>query len=127
MEQKGQRAAAERIPLLEGPTLETDQDRPETTQEGLHKSDTRTQKPSMITINGDQADLGITRDAYMNIMRQALDKMVGIEDYETAAKIRDLIAYEQIEDPEEKRAYGKRLTEIYGATSPDNRTKPTEN
>ena len=81
----------------------------------------------MITIKGDQADLGITRDAYMNIMRQALNKMVKEEDYETAAKIRDLIAYEQLEDEEEKRECMKRLRAKYGATSPDNRTKPTEN
>ena len=68
----------------------------------------------MITIKGDQADLGITRDIYMNILREALKKMIRIQDYETAAKIRDLIAYEQIEDPEEKKAYGKKLTEVYG-------------
>lgn len=55
----------------------------------------------------------LTQNMFINILEQTKNKFVREQDYEMAAKIRDLILYEQMEDGEEKKAYLNKLVETY--------------
>lgn len=56
----------------------------------------------------------MTQEEYIEILERGLQKMIGVEDYEMAARLRDLIKYEHIEDEEAKKAYKDQLIETYG-------------
>lgn len=56
----------------------------------------------------------MTQTEYIEILKRGLQRMADEEDYEMAARLRDLIKYEYIEDEEAKKAYRKELMEIYG-------------
>ena len=55
----------------------------------------------------------LTQTMFINILEQAKNKYIRQQDYEMAAKMRDLILYEQMEDGEEKKAYRDKLIEAY--------------
>jgi protein-arginine kinase activator protein McsA len=55
----------------------------------------------------------LTQTMFINILEQAKNKYIRQQDYEMAAKMRDLILYEQMEDSEEKKAYRDKLIEAY--------------
>ena len=55
----------------------------------------------------------LTQTMFINILEQAKNKYIRQQDYEMAAKIRDLIIYEQMPDGEEKKAYRDKLIEAY--------------
>ena len=55
----------------------------------------------------------LTQTIFINILEQAKNKFLRQQDYEMAAKIRDLILYEQMEEGEEKKAYLNKLVETY--------------
>jgi protein-arginine kinase activator protein McsA len=55
----------------------------------------------------------LTQTMFINILEQAKNKYIRQQDYEMAAKMRDLIVYEQMEDGEEKKAYRDKLIEAY--------------
>ena len=55
----------------------------------------------------------MTREEFMEILERGIQKMVNEEDYEMAAKLRDLLKYEQMEDGEAKEAYKDQLIETY--------------
>ena len=55
----------------------------------------------------------LTQTMFINILEQAKNKFLRQQDYEMAAKMRDLILYEQMEDSEEKKAYRDKLIEAY--------------
>lgn len=55
----------------------------------------------------------LTRDMFLNILEQAKNRFIRQQDYEMAAKMRDLIVYEQMEDGEAKIAYRNKLIEAY--------------
>jgi protein-arginine kinase activator protein McsA len=55
----------------------------------------------------------LTQTMFINILEQAKNKFLRQQDYEMAAKIRDLIVYEQMEDGKEKKAYRDKLIEAY--------------
>jgi len=55
----------------------------------------------------------LTQTMFINILEQAKNKYIRQQDYEMAAKIRDLILYEQMEEGEEKKAYLNKLVETY--------------
>jgi len=55
----------------------------------------------------------LTQTMFINILEQAKNKFLRQQDYEMAAKIRDLIVYEKMEDGEEKKAYRDKLIEAY--------------
>ena len=55
----------------------------------------------------------LTQTMFINILEQAKNKFLRQQDYEMAAKMRDLIVYEQMEDSEEKKAYRDKLIEAY--------------
>jgi protein-arginine kinase activator protein McsA len=55
----------------------------------------------------------LTQTMFINILEKAKNKYIRQQDYEMAAKMRDLILYEQMEDSEEKKAYRDKLIEAY--------------
>ena len=55
----------------------------------------------------------LTQKMFINILEKAKNKYIRQQDYEMAAKMRDLIVYEQMEDSEEKKAYRDKLIEAY--------------
>jgi protein-arginine kinase activator protein McsA len=55
----------------------------------------------------------LTQTMFINILEQKKNKYIRQQDYEMAAKIRDLIIYEQMPDGEEKKAYRDKLIEAY--------------
>jgi len=55
----------------------------------------------------------LTQTMFINILEQKKNKYIRQQDYEMAAKMRDLILYEQMEDGEEKKAYRDKLIEAY--------------
>ena len=55
----------------------------------------------------------LTQTMFINILEQKKNKYIRQQDYEMAAKIRDLIIYEQMPDGEEKKAYRNKLIEAY--------------
>ena len=55
----------------------------------------------------------LTQTMFINILEKAKNKYIRQQDYEMAAKMRDLIVYEQMEDSEEKKAYRDKLIEAY--------------
>jgi protein-arginine kinase activator protein McsA len=55
----------------------------------------------------------LTQTMFINILEKAKNKYIRQQDYEMAAKMRDLILYEQMEDGEEKKAYRDKLIEAY--------------
>ena len=55
----------------------------------------------------------LTQTMFINILEQAKNKFLRQQDYEMAAKMRDLIVYEQMKDGEEKKAYRDKLIEAY--------------
>ncbi len=56
----------------------------------------------------------MTQEEYIEILERGIEKMVREEDYEMAARLRDLLKYEQMEEGEAKKAYKEELLEIYG-------------
>ncbi len=56
----------------------------------------------------------MTQEEFIGILEKGLQKMVREEDYEMAARLRDLLKYEQMEDGEAKKAYKDQLIETYG-------------
>ena len=55
----------------------------------------------------------LTQTMFINILEKAKNKYIRQQDYEMAAKMRDLILYEQMEDSEDKKAYRDKLIEAY--------------
>ena len=55
----------------------------------------------------------LTQTMFINILEQAKNKFLRQQDYEMAAKMRDLIIYEQMPDGEEKKTYRDKLIEAY--------------
>jgi len=55
----------------------------------------------------------LTQTMFINILEQAKNKFLRQQDYEMAAKMRDLIVYEQIKDSEEKKAFRDKLIKEY--------------
>ena len=55
----------------------------------------------------------LTQSMFINILEQAKNKFIRQQDYEMAAKIRDLIKYETMKEGEEKKEYMKHLIEFY--------------
>jgi len=55
----------------------------------------------------------IIDSAFVSILEQAKYKFIRQQDYEMAARLRDLITYEKMEEGEEKTAYMKKLIEFY--------------
>ena len=55
----------------------------------------------------------LTQTMFINILEQKKNKYIRQQDYEMAAKIRDLIIYEQMPDGEDKKAYRDKLIEAY--------------
>ena len=55
----------------------------------------------------------LTQTMFINILEQKKNKYIRQQDYEMAAKIRDLIIYEQMPDGEEKKVYRDKLIEAY--------------
>ena len=55
----------------------------------------------------------LTQTMFINVLEQKKNKYIRQQDYEMAAKIRDLIIYEQMPDGEEKKAYRDKLIEAY--------------
>lgn len=55
----------------------------------------------------------LTQTMFINILEQKKNNYIRQQDYEMAAKIRDLIIYEQMPDGEEKKAYRDKLIEAY--------------
>jgi len=55
----------------------------------------------------------LTQTMFINILEQKKNRYIQQQDYEMAAKIRDLIIYEQMPDGEEKKAYRDKLIEYY--------------
>ena len=55
----------------------------------------------------------LVQSAFIEVMEQAKDRFIRQQDYEMAAKIRDLIKYETMEEGEEKKNYMKHLIEFY--------------
>ena len=55
----------------------------------------------------------LTQTMFINILEQAKNKFLRQQDYEMAAKMRDLIVYEQMKDGEEKKAFRDKLIKEY--------------
>ena len=55
----------------------------------------------------------LTQTMFINVLEQKKNKYIRQQDYEMAAKIRDLIIYEQMPDGEEKKTYRDKLIEAY--------------
>jgi protein-arginine kinase activator protein McsA len=55
----------------------------------------------------------LTQTMFINVLEQKKNKYIRQQDYEMAAKIRDLIIYEQMPDGEEKKVYRDKLIEAY--------------
>ena len=55
----------------------------------------------------------LTQTMFINILEQAKNKFIRQQDYEMAAKMRDLIVYEQMKDSEEKKAFRDKLIKEY--------------
>ena len=55
----------------------------------------------------------LTQTMFINILEQAKNKFLRQQDYEMAAKMRDLIVYEQMKDGEDKIAFRDKLIKEY--------------
>jgi protein-arginine kinase activator protein McsA len=55
----------------------------------------------------------LTQTMFINILEQAKNKFLRQQDYEMAAKMRDLIVYEQMEEGEDKKVYRDKLIKEY--------------
>ena len=60
-----------------------------------------------------EKETALIQTAFIEVLEQAKNKFIRQQDYEMAARLRDLIAYEQMEEGEEKTAYMKKLIEFY--------------
>ena len=55
----------------------------------------------------------LTQAMFINILEQKKNKYIRQQDYPMAAKMRDLIVYEQMKDGEEKKAFRDKLIKEY--------------
>ena len=55
----------------------------------------------------------LTKDAFIAILEETKNKFLKSQDYEMAAKIRDLIRLEQMEEGEEKKQFIQELINYY--------------
>ena len=62
--------------------------------------------------NFDQFDKFI-QDTFINILEEAKIKFLKNQEYEMAAKMRDLVTYERMEEGEEKKQYMQKLIKFY--------------
>lgn len=60
-----------------------------------------------------EKESAMIQSAFIEVLEQAKNKFIRQQDYEMAARLRDLITYERMEEGEEKTAYAKRLIEFY--------------
>lgn len=56
----------------------------------------------------------MTREEVVEVLERGMQKIVEEEDYEMAARLRDIIKYVNMEDGETKEAYKDQLVETYG-------------
>ena len=61
----------------------------------------------------------MTQSGLVDVMQERLEWCVGIERYEMAAKLRDLIKYETTEDEEYKHRYYLELLKKYAPETPE--------
>jgi hypothetical protein len=66
-----------------------------------------------------QQELNNTQSQYINLMQSRLDWCVETERYEMAARLRDLIKYETIDDENFKHQYYLNLLKKYAPETPE--------
>lgn len=66
-----------------------------------------------------QQELNNTQSQYINLMQSRLDWCVETERYEMAARLRDLIKYETIDDGNFKHQYYLNLLKKYAPETPE--------
>lgn len=66
-----------------------------------------------------QRELNNIQSSYINLMQTRLNWCVETERYETAARLRDLIKYETIDDEQYKKQYHLELLKKYATDCPE--------